>query len=848
MPPHLQQLVFQGTHSSAILVFHLVAVVLALLLVVLLSGYERQLISKSLGYKLMLLRIAALAVILLMLMQPTLQSTLEQKQTGRILVGIDLSDSMATTDEQASLAEKLRVVRGLEFIGTAATEERLNQWQKAFETQQEPEWVDADESKADESQQGGLAQSRKELLQSLFGEIDQLRRSEIARRLLVATKDPLLDRLSQSHRVDLFVFAGKWTAIDRESLANTIKSPPVSLSTGMTDLAMGLQPASNSEGNVVGTILLTDGRDQANQNLSQIAASLKMTNSPVYPVLIGSSYRPRDLSILLVEHPHSVYKGDHPQLKVAVGTAGFEGKTIDVELISDENPDATPIRKSVLCSGSHMVIEFTLATEVLGRQSYQVRIPFQEGESRGDNNLRAFSFQVVDDRAKVLLVEGEARWEFRYLDAAFSRDTRIDFDHVLFEQPHLQVLPQPFFPRQLPLLPVNPELFKTAGFDQDLIVIGDVSPEHITEDHWQQLLKYVSEGGTLVLSAGHQDFPLGHHSAALNQLLPVNKLIPFQLADQTQAASPRARGLPLQLTVEGQTQPMLQFSTELPENIGIWKGLPGQMWAMLGDAKPGATVWATTTLPAGQVQGLAADRKWGVIVHQYLGSGQVVWLGIDGTWRWRYRVGDQYHHRFWAQLARWAAAHKLSAGNDFVRFGIDQENVEAGQPISVRARWTPPFLAKYPQIKPRAEVFLREGQMDRLVTTVNLLPVEGQVLQHEGRIAALAAGEYQIRLQANQADLGEKPIVTSLLVQDRTSLEMSDLSVNRELLEKIAEASGGRLFLPDEVRNLPGMFRQFEATTVENQEVALWDRWPWLMVLLSLLMGEWVLRKLNGLP
>jgi hypothetical protein len=121
MPPHLRQLVFQGTHSSAILVFHLVAVVLALLLVVLLSGYERQLISKSLGYKLMLLRIAALAVILLMLMQPTLQSTLEQKQTGRILVGIDLSDSMATTDEQASLAEKLRVVRGLEFIGTAAT-------------------------------------------------------------------------------------------------------------------------------------------------------------------------------------------------------------------------------------------------------------------------------------------------------------------------------------------------------------------------------------------------------------------------------------------------------------------------------------------------------------------------------------------------------------------------------------------------------------------------------------------------------------------------------------------------------------------------------------------------------
>ena len=74
------------------------------------------------------------------------------------------------------------------------------------------------------------------------------------------------------------------------------------------------------------------------------------------------------------------------------------------------------------------------------------------------------------------------------------------------------------------------------------------------------------------------------------------------------------------------------------------------------------------------------------------------------------------------------------------------------------------------------------------------------------------------------------------------------MSTNRDLLTQIADASGGRLFLPDEVRDLPQMFRTVDEVTTTYEEVTLWDRWPWLIILFTLMMTDWVIRKWNGLP
>jgi hypothetical protein len=782
------------------------------------------------------------------LLQPVLSWTLDQKRTGRILIGIDLSDSMGGTDVHAMRSEKLRWARGLGMIGNAATDARLDRWQKAFDEQREPEWVDPAET-ADENRRTALEESRRNQLLAIFRELDALPRKEIARRLLDTVPHPLLDELKSLARLELFVFAGKTEAMERGQLEQAIATPSGSLLTGTTDLAAALQSGGAvSGGDVMGLILFTEGRDHSGKALAPIAASLKASKIPVYPVMLGSSFRPKDLSIASLEYPQTVYKGDHPQLKVTLSTVGFEGRTLDVELVPENDPMAEPIRKTVVVGGPSANVEFDLDAMEVGRKAYLVRTPVLEGETRDDNNSRTFAFTVVDDRARVYIVEGDARWEFRYLETAMSRDERVDLKRVLFQQPYLGVLPEPFFPQQLDLPADVADPAKSPFANVDLVILGDVSPQHLNDKLLQVLHAFVSDGGTLVISAGKRWMPQAFRSPVLDQLLPLTNVRQLNLMNRSGEAPPMQRGLPIQLSVDGEQQPMFQFAADPLENQRIWKGLPGQMWAILGDPKPGATIWATTVLPPEIADPLAADRKHAVIIHQHLGAGQVLWMGFDGTWRWRLRVGDLYHHRYWGQLARWAAANKVSSGNEFVRFGPERPDIELGQDANLRARWIGPFLKRFPKLKAHAEFFRKGDPPGKSFTKVELAPLTGNPLLHEGKAVSLPAGEYRVALTTDNADLGPKPVEASLYVHDRPSQELSDLSANRDLLTQIADVSGGRLFLPDQLRELPKLFKTFDGNVSLYEEKPLWDRWPWLVLLFALMTTEWVIRKMNGLP
>ena len=855
MPPVTPELVFHGAHSPWTLLAHLTAIGVTLVLIVMLLRYERRLVSRTVGNWLLGLRVSVLAVVLMTLLQPVLSWTRDESRSGRILIGVDVSDSMATTDVHAMRSEKLRWARGLGMIGNAAVDARLDRWQRAFEAGQEPDWVDPGET-ADEQRRVALSSTRREHLFGLFRELDGLPRREIARRLLATVPKPLLEELKHLGRLELFLFAGKTESVEQTQLEQAIASPSKSIISQTSDLSQALQPGEGAGGgDVRGLILFTDGRDHSGKKLTPLAASLKAVETPIFPILIGSTFRPKDLSIASLEYPQVVYKGDHPQLKAVLNTVGFEGKTLVVELLREDDPAAAPLTRSVEVTGPSVNVEFDLDAIDIGRKSYVLKTPVLEGETRDDNNSRTFAFAVVDDRAKVLLVEGDARWEFRYLDAALARDERVDLKRVLFQQPYLGVLPDTFFPRRLeqldatvdPVAPVgNAPASPFANFD--LIILGDIPPDRMNDVTWERLRDFVTDGGTLILSSGKRWLPLAYRTPVLDQLLPVTNVRPLIVTDRAGETAPLVRGLPLQLTDEGEQQAMLQFASDAIQNQTIWAGLPGQMALLLGQPKPAATVWTTALLPPELAAPLGLERRQPVIVHQHLGAGQVVWLGFDGTWRWRHRVGDEYHHRFWAQFARWAAANKVTAGNEFVRFGPDKTDVELGQDALFRAKWMAPFLQKFPKLKAKADLFRISDMHDKPFTTIDLTPATDRPLQFEGKAVSLPAGEYRVALTTENADLGEKPVEATLYVHDRPSLELSDLSANRDLLTQIADTSGGRVFQLDELHELPKQFKTYEATTSRYEESPLWDRWPWLVVLFALLTTEWVIRKLNGLP
>ncbi len=54
------------------------------------------------------------------------------------------------------------------------------------------------------------------------------------------------------------------------------------------------------------------------------------------------------------------------------------------------------------------------------------------------------------------------------------------------------------------------------------------------------------------------------------------------------------------------------------------------------------------------------------MVTRQFGAGRVFYSGTVETWRWRYKVADTYHQRFWNQIGRWVMRLPMSVQGQFV--------------------------------------------------------------------------------------------------------------------------------------------------------------------------------------
>ena len=574
-----RRLVFQAFDASWTSLAVLTVVIAAAALVVLLSRYERKLVPAPVGYGLLLLRLCVIATLWLALLQPVMTWSVDRERTGRVIVSLDVSESMTTADKIATPAEKFRTAIGLGMIGNDQNQERTLRWLADFEAEREPTWVDENET-ADAEKRQQLARTRKEFVSGAFREIERLPRAEIARRLLLSDKsDSWLSELKKAFVVELRVFGGKSLPSEEATLTETVQKPPEGVGANVTSLVAGLDAsAADQQSPVRAIVLLTDGRETAGADAVAAARRWKDLNAAIYPVLVGSERRPKDIVLDSLDVPPNTYLNDKPLAKVTLQAAGFEGETLNVVL---EELDGKTLTKAVTVPKSEsglppsVTVEFALDATKLGRHQFTVRTDVLKAETRDDNNARDFSLTVIDDKAKVLLVEGEARWEFRFLDSAFSRDERVRFERVLFEQPFMGILGETFYPRRLNFGAAETPIEKSPLAEFDLVVIGDVSPRDLPEPVLMQLDKFVSDiGGTVVFIAGKRHMPQQYRSATLDKLLPLSNAKVVSSLDPP-TTPPHLLGFHLRLTPDGERESTLQLAGDAETNRSTWKSLPG---------------------------------------------------------------------------------------------------------------------------------------------------------------------------------------------------------------------------------------------------------------------------------
>ncbi len=841
------QLVFQQLQSQSRWLTLGVACAVAVALIAILHEYERKLISPALGTSLLALRLLLIFIIFLTLLEPMWTWSYDKETLGRVVVALDVSGSMETKDQHAVLSEKLRWAKSLGMFGNNnGSDVEADQWIRSLEASEEPEWVSADEE-PNPLRREQRSKSRRKDIEDSVETVSDYTRLELAVKALGASKESVFDQLSEYTQTELAIFATEETQVDRQIFEYILDGSEIQLKRESSDLSQAMNAAINSDSEIplAGVVIVSDGRDTSNQDQKKLLQRLSGLGVPVHTVLVGSEHRPRDLSISHLDAPETVFEDDSSLIKSVVHAFGFEDQEITVFLEDIDSPERAPLKKVFTVENPETEVIFTLDDLDLGRHRFRVRTDVEDRELREDNNSREFSINVVDDTAHVLILEGEGRWEFRYLSAALNRDKRVTLDEILFEQPFLGILDAPFFDSQLSQLPpVEGDATQFANYD--CVIIGDVSPRHLTLAHWRSLEKYVrDEGGTLVMTAGKRDFPLSYRGTIVNSLLPVENLRVIDLQGDNQMLPPAQRGFHFSITPDGEQMAMFQLGDDWNHSRQIWNQLPGHTWGIVGDAKGAATVYAAALNP-GEKPSLENERENGLVVQHYVGTGQVLWLGVDSTWRWRFRVGDLYHHRYWGQLIRWAVGFKATASTEHVRLGLTRSILNEGEQTRIQAQWDDRFLAQHPDLKSVAVIRSTDGTEFR--KRVDLKPAGNQPFLYEAEVSDLEAGEYLVTLETPGIEWEEKSPETLLIVRQELSEELTDVSALRELLVEIADASGGRFFFLDEVSELPELFAGTQDVTSLREEIPLWSHWLVLAIFCCVAMAEWVIRKVNGLP
>jgi len=231
-----------------------------------------------------------------------------------------------------------------------------------------------------------------------------------------------------------------------------------------------------------------------------------------------------------------------------------------------------------------------------------------------------------------------------------------------------------------------------------------------------------------------------------------------------------------------------------------------------------------------------------VLVTRLFGGGQVVYMATDQTWRWRYRVADRYHTRFWNQLLEAIMQPPYEVRDQYIAIATGSPQYTAGQSATIRARLRD--AGGRPVGDAIVEAVLKDA--DGSSQTVLLRSVDSDRGVYEAQSLPLAAGQYDVSIRS-AGYASSQAVRTSLLVVPPTDREAVRLSLDDNLLRSLATVSGGVYADESNAEAVWQAIKPLSDGTIETRRYALAQSYLWFVAILGLLTAEWWLRKKAGL-
>lgn len=669
-------------------------------------------------------------------------------------------------------------------------------------------------------------------------ELDRFSRIELVNRGLANTELGVLDNIKKRHRVQVYSFAG---GLVRDPEIGKMKAD--GNESGIGDAIVSALKESQSQ-IVVAIVLITDGRNTKGVNPVNLADTVLSHDYavPVYAIGVGNPSEPKDVEVKRFEGPDVALAKDFVVFNFTVVSRGYDAKEVEVVLQqgSGNENDRVVERKTITLEGQGREQEVTIQykPEEKGEYTCTVSIPPQDEELVVENNSSRRIIQIVDEKIKILYVDGYPRWEYRYLKNALVRDTSVEVKVLL--QSADAGFPQEGTRNVTPITEFPSELKDLLAYD--VILFGDVDPNgpymsqfHNAEDTMKNIVEFVQDfGGGLAMIAGMHDSPRSYRGT------PLGKILPIVPSDDSPDTAPITNAIQVRLTPLGREHPITKLELDPQANEELWEdhdgrrdGLAPIFWyCPVKKVKPGAQVLVARA-------GVGDSNQDPLVVVQQVGRGRTLFVATDETWRWRFVRGDRYFYAFWREALNYLRGGRLLGSKRF-EIHTKQPEYSPNDNVIITARvYNEEFR---PEESPTYACELEPPGLQPF--EVDLKAVPKKPGRYEGTTKAAELGDYHLSI-GPQGLGGDKERASTMFRVVVPNREFENPSMDSDSLTMVAEKTHGR-FLPfyDLDQLAPLIQRRGEVTsTMLNREFDLWDSPLIYLLFTALITGEWVLRK-----
>ncbi|MCC6580702.1 MAG: hypothetical protein IT440_09685 [Phycisphaeraceae bacterium] len=603
-----------------------------------------------------------------------------------------------------------------------------------------------------------------------------------------------------------------------------------------TDLSAALSRAIDDAAGkkLAGIVLLTDGRwttgSEPPHVVNPTGDDPSSALAPVWAVPVGGSQPPVDVAVIDVIGPNHVSRGDIATIAATIESQGLDGRPATVRLLDDAgNPLDT--KTLPLRGAERQVVQLEYEAHESGSHPLTVDVTPLPEELTAANNMMTVTVDVDIQQLRLLYLEGSPRWDFCFLDHELRRDKGVAATVVVENQAMEGVSPDADTQPTETGLPQD-----VAGWKQyRAVMLGDVSPGLLTARAQEQLALAVEEGGLgLIVQAGPRHMPHDFADMPLARVLPARWPRREATGETGGILAPPYAPYQMTVTAEGSIHPVFRLFDQASRNRQIWSRMPAFFWAMTpGTVQPGASVLAE--FEDHRENGVKESRL-PLVLSQFAGKGRVLLVGMDSTFLWRRNIGSHLFYRFWGQAIRYVGDLQLRADANSSWLEVYPRRAEPGEAVQLE------LYAVDEEGKPLtdAAVMIGVSRADRTetVTAENV----GQPGHYRGRWMAGDAGVVKLVY----TDAQGRAVSATLLVRG-TTRELRQPAVDRDMLARLGNVTGGGMLELPQLHELPGKLVGQPQTITRQQEDEIWDNWLVLVLLVGLYCVDVGVRRVLGL-